>query len=451
MDINKHLERAREAVKKRNYDFAISLYVQALEIKPDQGDARMGLLQAALKRFEFKRTPKLLRILSGLPHFAGIAAAKIFRNQAALARAGQRYLLVDPTSAMTGFLLGGALEASGHFQGACAVYEFLVQRDGKNIEALKKAGFVKYRLKKIHEALEIFEKVLAVAPRDAEAEKMRKNLAAEDTLAAGSYTKARSSADLVKNKEEAAQLQSELRIHRDTDELEEEEARLRKELESGSQDKRTSRSLGDLLVRKKDYGGALKHFQNMLQEDPASYDVKSRVGDVKIIALRDKIEKAKSRLRRGDDAELKKKLALLRRNLLKLQEEEYAWRVKEHPTDLNLRYKLGQCVFRAGKVDAAIESFQHSVKDPRYKLDSLRMLGRCFREKELFDLARKQFESALSSTGEGGDKAKDIIYDLGDIAERVGDRTAALSWYSKIYEIDIGFRDVAVKIESLKE
>ena len=79
------------------------------------------------------------------------------------------------------------------------------------------------------------------------------------------------------------------------------------------------------------------------------------------------------------------------------------------------------------------------------------MLGSCFREKGLFDLAMKQFKSSLEAAGQTRGQSKEIIYDLGDVAERMGDKTGALEWFSKIYEIDINYRDVAVKIESLKE
>lgn len=446
MDIDKHLERAAEAVRKKNFDYGISLFNQALALKPDHRDARLGLLQAAGKKQEVKSSPRFLRIAMGIPNLIGIFVSMILKNNDAMARASQRYLLNDPYNAGICLRLGQALEGSGFVKGASAVYEFVSQFDEKNVAALKKAGFIKYRLKDVPAALEFFEKALAVAPRDAEAEKMRKNLAAESTLATGSYSRAGSSRDLVANKEEAAKQQREARIHRDQDELDDEEKKLRDVLSKNPGDRRARRSLVEMLIRKKDYKEALGALEEMLAGEPASFEIRSRIGDVKMLMLKVRIDTIKKSGAPGSREELAK----LRAGLLDKQVEEFSWRVKEHPTDLNLWYKLGRCALEAGKIDSAIEALQNSVKDPRRKTESLQMLGRCFRDKGLYDLALKQFENALETLGDSGERTKDVVYDLGDVAERMGDRVAALNWFSKIYEIDIKYRDVASKIESLK-
>ncbi len=439
MDISKHLERAEEAVRKKNFDFAISLYNQTLAIKPGYREAWLGLLQTAARRFEYKRTASLTRILQGMPQLVVLTIGRILKNNGMVLRACQRYLMGDPYRDSVNFLLGNALEASGYLGGASAVYEFVAGYDDRNITALKKAGFLTYRLKDIPTSLELFEKVLAIAPRDPEAEKMRKNLAAEDTLATGSYSKAKSSLDLVVDKEETARQQKEVRIHRDASELDEETEELRRKVETNPEDQRSQRALGEILVRKKEYRAALEYFRKLLEKDPSSYDMRCRTGDVEILILKDSLESLKDKQR-----------DLARKALLEKQVEEYSWRVKEHPTDLALWFRLGGGMFRTGNLDEAIKSFQHSVKDPRCKMDSLLMLGKCFREKGLLDLALKQFQTALETVGEGGKRSKEIIYDLGDVSGKMGDRKSALSWFSKIYEVDINYRDVAAKIESLK-
>lgn len=451
MDISKHLERANEAVRKKNFDFALTLYNQALAIKPDHREARLGLLEASARKLQVKPSPKILRVLVGIPQFLSIFLGKLTKNSDLVARAAQRYLMLDPHNDSVNFLLGKTLESSGYLGGAAAVYEFVAEYDQKNIVALKKAGFLMYRLKDVSAALELFEKVLAIAPRDPEAEKMRKNLAAEDTLATGSYSKAKSSIELVIDKEEAASQQKAARIHRDADELDEDEAAIRQKLEQDPGNKRAQRDLGDLLMRKKEYDGAFDHFRAMLENDPNSFDIRCLAGDAELLLLRKRLGSLRDRMAGGEKDALRDEYKALRQELIEKQIKENRWRVDEHPTDLSLWFKLGKSVFTAGRVDEAIEAFQHSVKDPRHKIESLRMLGSCFREKGLFDLAMKQFKSSLEATGQSRGQSKEIIYDLGDVAERMGDREGALDWFSKIYEIDINYKDVATKIESLKE
>ena len=52
MDLSKHLENAKDAVKRRNHALAIKIYGQVLQLQPDFGEARAGL-RRALEGSEF--------------------------------------------------------------------------------------------------------------------------------------------------------------------------------------------------------------------------------------------------------------------------------------------------------------------------------------------------------------------------------------------------------------
>ena len=45
------------------------------------------------------------------------------------------------------------------------------------------------------------------------------------------------------------------------------------------------------------------------------------------------------------------------------------------------------------------------------------------------------------------ERAKEILYNLGLIAETEGNASDARSCFARIFEIDIGYRDVAAKME----
>src|SRR6185436_1109960 len=104
--------------------------------------------------------------------------------------------------------------------------------------------------------------------------------------------------------------------------------------------------------------------------------------------------------------------------------EEYQARVTEHPTDLALRFALGEALLTAGRVDDAIGEFQKAIKDPRKRVDALCVLGECFIEKGLFDLAARQLDRALEeSPGLNSERGKAIVYNLGRLRERQGQFT----------------------------
>ena len=102
-------------------------------------------------------------------------------------------------------------------------------------------------------------------------------------------------------------------------------------------------------------------------------------------------------------------------------------------------------------VDRAIAELQQAVKDPRKKVDALFLLGRAFRGKDLGDLAKAQLVKALDAGGgQTGKRGLEILYELGSVAEEAGQTAEALQQYSDILEQEIGYRDVARKVEHLK-
>jgi tetratricopeptide (TPR) repeat protein len=168
-----------------------------------------------------------------------------------------------------------------------------------------------------------------------------------------------------------------------------------------------------------------------------------RLGDIRLALAREAIEEARDS---GDEARVQAAEEALRRD----EVAEYRRRVDAHPTDPSLRFLLGGALYRVERLDDAIGEFQQSVKDPRRRVDSLVMLGQAFYRKGHLDLARSQLEKALESIGGMNQRAKDILYNLGTISEKQGRREDAAEFFKKIYEVDIGFRDVSSKIEQLK-
>jgi hypothetical protein len=65
----------------------------------------------------------------------------------------------------------------------------------------------------------------------------------------------------------------------------------------------------------------------------------------------------------------------------------------------------------------------------------------------LGDLAANTLQEAADEIPIMDDTKKDIIYELGEIYEEMGEVPKALSYYKLIYAVDIGYRDVEQKIQ----
>ena len=78
----------------------------------------------------------------------------------------------------------------------------------------------------------------------------------------------------------------------------------------------------------------------------------------------------------------------------------------------------------------------------------MNLLGRCYSELGMLDLAMKQLEEASREILPMDAMKKEIVYNLGLVYERMGDGEKSLNCMKQIYEADYGYRDVATRVES---
>jgi tetratricopeptide (TPR) repeat protein len=311
------------------------------------------------------------------------------------------------------------------------------------VQALKVAGRLHYELRQIPEAIDCLERAHVIDKHDPEVERLRKNLAAEGTLASTSYETATSSRDVIKDKDAMQRLDAEQRLHgapagaSDLDALREQFQANPKSVDMRRRMVKAFSAAG----RHDDAIAALDEALAVHTHDEALQEARAEL----VLAVN---EAALRLAKTGGDAEL---LGRLRTERTTLEIEEYGRRVRLHPGDARARVRLARAYYRANETDHAIEHFQAAVADPRFKLDSQQGLGACFVRKGLYPLAARQFEAALQAAGGvAGEKGKEICYHLGLVAERMNDRSGAMTRFLAVYEVDINYRDVANKIEALR-
>ncbi|HEY5552089.1 MAG TPA: hypothetical protein VIK52_09380, partial [Opitutaceae bacterium] len=120
--------------------------------------------------------------------------------------------------------------------------------------------------------------------------------------------------------------------------------------------------------------------------------------------------------------------------------------VERYPNDHEARYRLGALYYEGDHFDAAIAQFQAAQRGPKVRLQALAGLGACFQAKGLFDLAIVQYEAARGEISAMDDTKKHIVYQLARCHELMGNADHAIAEYKLIYAADIGYADVAGKI-----
>src|SRR5204862_6161291 len=147
-------------------------------------------------------------------------------------------------------------------------------------------------------------------------------------------------------------------------------------------------------------------------------------------------------------AEKSEQLRAVKTNRAQIRIADAQERVARNPTDLQLRFELGESFFNASRFRDAVPELQRARQNPHARLKAMNLLGCCYGELEMLDLAVKQLEEASSEILSMDATKKEVVYNLGVVYSRMGEPEKSLACMKQIYEVDYGYRDVARRVES---
>ncbi|MBP7674707.1 MAG: tetratricopeptide repeat protein [Thermoanaerobaculia bacterium] len=120
------------------------------------------------------------------------------------------------------------------------------------------------------------------------------------------------------------------------------------------------------------------------------------------------------------------------------------------PEDYETHYNLGIAYKEMGLTDEAIGEFQLAAKDPLHSVECCAMLGLCFLEKGLPQLAVKWYRKGLDTVGIKDDDRLGLQYALAGVLEQIGDAEGAYRTYLEIFSANANYRDVPARIKELR-
>ena len=118
--------------------------------------------------------------------------------------------------------------------------------------------------------------------------------------------------------------------------------------------------------------------------------------------------------------------------------------------DSQAHYDLGVAFKEMGLLDEAIGEFQKALRGPDTRLQSAEMLGLCFIEKKQFEVAATVLRRAIESDPSSEQDKVNVLYWLGRCEEEKSRMGEALSYYRRVFAVDIHFEDVGQRIGALK-
>jgi tetratricopeptide (TPR) repeat protein len=119
--------------------------------------------------------------------------------------------------------------------------------------------------------------------------------------------------------------------------------------------------------------------------------------------------------------------------------------------DTETHYNLGIAYKEMGLLDDAISTFQTTKNNPKFFVQASTMLSNCYMEKGLYSLAIDTLQDILVKIDAKHETAWSIKYDIAEAYEKDGKPDDALKYYTEVYGWDSTFREVADKINALKE
>jgi len=119
------------------------------------------------------------------------------------------------------------------------------------------------------------------------------------------------------------------------------------------------------------------------------------------------------------------------------------------PEDYETHYNLGIAYKEMSLTDEAISEFQRAAKSPQYAVECCSMLGLCFLEKGLPQLAIKWYSKGLEAPNIREEDRLGLQYDLAILYADLGDRESAYRTFLEIYGSNASFRDVGERLKEL--
>ncbi|MDQ3414796.1 MAG: tetratricopeptide repeat protein [Verrucomicrobiota bacterium] len=443
--------KAVAAIELRNFGYAIDLLQNLLKQEPEFLTGRQMLRRAEVTRARTKK--KGFFNISTAPLAVMKAQRELKKDPAKTIELVEKILEMGPYNMQANMLLKDAAVAANFPEIAIFALETLLENDPRDVKVLHELGRLYHRYDQSDRAVEIYNRISEINPVDLEASKLGKDAAAHASMKQGGWNEAESYRDLIKDKEVAVSLEQQSRIQLSGESLEQQINETYAQHEAEPQNVDLAKRLGVLHDQKEDLEGAIAWYQYAVdltnRTDPG---LVRKVADLKMKKLERQIREDEQYLAQHGSgaeqfAEKSADLEAAKRQRAEILIDDARKRLDRNPTDLQLRYELGEHLTAAGQYRDALPELQRARQNPNARLKAMNLLGQCYRELGMLDLAAKQLDDAAREMVVMDMVKKEIVYNLGLVYEKMGATGKYIDAMKQIYEADYGYRDVAARVE----
>jgi tetratricopeptide (TPR) repeat protein len=448
-DLRELYQKGATALQRQNFDYALAIFQQVLQREPGFFDCRQ-----ALRATQYKKNGNsggfFKKMIGGASSSPLIAKGQLsLRNNPLDAlQTAEQILNSDPANTAAHKLLAEAALGADLPRTAGLSLEILLKNNPRDYELSMLYGQALARSGQIAKAENVYDELRRLFPHKSEVADALKDLSARNTMQEGGYDKVAdgnaSYRDLLRNKQEAEALEQEKREVKSEDVASRLIRDAEQKLAAEPNNLKLLRSIAELYAQKKDYDKALEYAERIRAGDGGTDAAVDRF----IADLTMKRFDLRLSLLNPNAPEYAQQTAQIEAEKTEFKLKECKARAEKYPTDLVIRFELGELYLQSGKLSEAIQEFQKAQANPNKRLQCISYLAQCFAARGMNDLAARRLQEALKEKPVFDDEKKDLVYQLGCVLEKMGKKEEAIEQFKQIYELDIGYKDVAAKVDS---
>jgi tetratricopeptide (TPR) repeat protein len=460
-------DRANQVVAAGDYDYGIRLLLSCCEIDPGNLIYRQALRRTQKLKFKNNLRGSRLAWLTTARTRSKVKRALAAKDFVTVLKLGEQVLTRNPWEVGTQMAMAEAADELGLLDLAIWSLEQARQKAPEDGTVNRALAHLYEKRGNFSQAIALWELVHKTDPDDSEAAGKAKELAARETIARGQYEASVSGASgrLSRTEEEKIETPRPGALGRKKHEPPPpaERSPVEPESDSSAAEKRAAREVASLkakidadptnanaylqlsaLYRK---NGQLDQARALLSKGLGptgnSFELQTELADLEIEPFRQNLAITEQRLEENADEELRKIRVRLLKEINARELELYRLKTDRYPTEQTSRFELGVRLLRAGNIDEAIRELQAARSDPKLHWKCLLYLGHCFKSRNNWKLARRNFEESLQNIPQTEEAAKkELYFQLAQGCADAGDLEAAIEFATELANLDFAYRDI---------
>ena len=462
-----NFDRARQVLLTGNHDYGISLLVTCCKMDPANFFYRQALRRAQKEKYGNNLRGSRFAFLTTPRWKARVKAAKANRDYLKVLEHGEQVLARNPWDLSTQTDMAEAFDALVLTDLAIFTLDQARQKHPKDATTNRALARMFEKRGDFQKAIALWYLVKEHNPSDVEAAHKAKDLAASETIARGGYedgskthaalgTVAKAPSPGKPGSNPKLKLPAEPEPEPPVDRLTRDTAPILKRLEADPTEPTLYVQLAAIYRRHGEDDRARATLQQGLGPTGNHFTLQVEMMDLDLLPFRKNLEHAEARLARlkargADDedddgpteAELLAAKAKFQKEILARETELLRVKADRFPADMAHRLELGARLLRMDKVDEAIAELQQARRDDKLKAKAAMFLGVCFRKRNNWRLAQRNFEEALSANPKPDEATrKETRFYLATGCAENGDLSRAIDVGHELANLDFGYQNI---------